>query len=121
MECKAPASQVSSVTVPVQPDDPAPAEEPEPAPAPEPEPAPVAEPTPQASGSDQPPATGSKLPGRSSRPHACEYYDRSFSKVSSLHMHMSQSHKDKVDPSLLNTPANCNICNKQFASYMDLE
>ena len=36
-------------------------------------------------------------------------------------MHISQAHKDKVDPSLLNTPADCNICNKQFASYVDLE
>ena len=121
MECKAPASQVSSVTVPIQPDDPAPAKEPEPAPAPEPEPAPVAEPTPQASGSDQPSATGSKSTGRSSRPHACEYCDRGFGKVSSLHMHISQAHKDKVDPSLLNTLADCNICNRQFASYVNLE
>ena len=120
MKCTAPASQVSSVTVPVQHDDPAPADEPEPAPAPEPEP-PITEPTPQASGSDQPPAPGSKSPGRTSRPHACEYCEKRFAKVSSLHMHMSQAHKDKVDPSLLNTPADCNICNRQFASYVDLE
>ena len=53
MECMAPASQVSSVTVPVQPDDPALIDIPEPAPAPEPH-QPVTEPTPQASGSDQP-------------------------------------------------------------------
>ena len=76
MECEAPASQVSSVTVPVQPDDPAPAAEPEPAPAPEDEP--VTEPTPQASGSDQPPAPGSKSPGRSRRPHACKFCERSL-------------------------------------------
>ena len=120
VECEAPASQVSSVTVPVQLDDPAPAEEPEPAPAPEPEP-PVTEPTPQASGSDQPPAPGSKSPGRTSRPHACEYCEKRFANVSSLHMHTSQAHKDKVNPSLLNTPANCDICNRQFASYVNLE
>ena len=102
MECTAPVSQVSSVTVPVQPDNPAPTEDPEPAPSPEPEP-PVAEPTPQASGLDQPPAPGSKSPGRTSRPHACEYCEKRFAKVSSLHMHISQAHKDKVDPGLLNT------------------
>ena len=34
---------------------------------------------------------------------------------------MSQAHKDKVNPDLLNTPANCSICNKEFASYVDLE
>ena len=120
MECKAPASQVSSVTVPVQPDDPAPAEEPEPAPAPEPEPS-VAEPTAQASGSGQPPAPGSKSSGRSRRPHACEYCEKRFAKIVSLHMHKSQAHKDKIDPSLLNTPATCDICDREFASYMDLE
>ena len=119
MECKAPASQVSSVTVPVQPDDPAPAEMPEPAPAPEDEP-PVTEPTPQASGSDQPPAPGSKSPGRSRRPHACKYCDRRFAKIVSLHMHESQAHKGRIDPSLLNTPATCDICDREFASYVDL-
>ena len=104
--CTAPASQVSSVTVPVQPDDPAPIDIPEPAPAPEPQQL-VTEPTPQASGSDQPPAPVSKSPGRASRPHACEYCEKRFAKVVSLHMHKSQSHKDKIDPSLLNTPAHC--------------
>ena len=120
MECTAPASQVSTVTVPVQPDDLAPTEDPEPAPAPEQE-QPVTEPTPQASGSDQPPAPVSKSPGRTSRPHACEYCVQRFAKLSSLHMHMSQAHKDNVNPDLLNTPANCNICNRHFASYVDLE
>ena len=114
MECEAPASQVSSVTVPVQPDDPAPTEEPEPAPAPEDEP--VTEPTPQASGSDQPPAPGSKSPGRSRRPHACKFCERRFEKIVSLHMHESQAHKNRIDPSLLNTPATCDICNREFAS-----
>ena len=51
LECTAPASQVSSVTVPVQPDDPAPTDIPEPPPAPVPQ-QPVTGPTPQASGSD---------------------------------------------------------------------
>ena len=120
MECTAPASQVSTVTVPVQPDDPAPTDIPEPAPAPEPE-QPVTEPTPQASGSDQPPAPVSKSPGQTSRPHACEYCVQRFAKLSSLHMHTSQAHKDKVNPDLLNTPANCDICNRHFASYVDLE
>ena len=118
MECEAPASQVSSVTVPVQPDNPAPAEEPEPAPAPEDEP--VTEPTPQASGSDQPPAPGSKS-GRSRRPHACKFCERRFEKIVSLHMHESQAHKNRIDPSLLNTPATCDICNREFASFVDLE
>ena len=34
---------------------------------------------------------------------------------------MSQAHKDKVNPDLLNTPADCDICNRHFASYVDLE
>ena len=120
MECMAPASQVSSVTVPVQPNDPAPTDIPEPAPAPEPQ-QPVTGPTPQASGSDQPPAPVSKSPGRASRPYACEYCEKRFSKVVSLHMHKSQSHKDKIDPSLLNTTAHCDLCDRDFASYIDLE
>ena len=120
MECTAPASQVSSVTVPVQPDDPAPTDIPEPAPAPAPQ-QPVTGPTPQASGSDQPPAQVSKSPGRASRPFACEYCEKRFSKVVSLHMHKSQSHRDLIDPSLLNTPAHCDLCDRDFASYIDLE
>ena len=83
LECTAPASQVSSVTVPVQPDDPALTDIPEPPPAPVPQ-QPITGPTPQASGSDQLPAPVSKSPGRASRPFECEYCDRKFSKVVSL-------------------------------------
>ena len=36
-------------------------------------------------------------------------------------MHESQSHKSRIDPSLLNTPAHCDICNREFASYVNLE
>ena len=36
-------------------------------------------------------------------------------------MHESQAHKNRIDPSLLNTPATCDICNREFASYVDLE
>ena len=120
LECTAPASQVSSVTVPVQPDEPAPTDFPEPPPAPVPQ-QPVTEPTPQASGSDQPPAPVSKSPGRASQPFACEYCVKRFSKVVSLHMHKSQSHRNLIDPSLLNTPAHCDLCDRDFASFIDLE
>ena len=123
LECTAPASQVSSVTVPAQPDDPAPFDIPEPPPAPIPQ-QPTARPTPQASGSDQPPAPVSKSPGRASRPDkpfACEYCEKRFTKVVSYHMHKSQVHKNLIDPALLNTPAHCDLCDKDFASYVDLE
>ena len=120
LECTAPPSQVSSVTVPVRPKDPAPSDIPEPPPAPVPQ-QPTAGPTPQASGLDQPAAPVSKSPGRASRPFECEYCERKFSKVVSLHMHKSQSHRDLIDPSLLNTPAHCDSCNRDFASYVDLE
>ena len=123
LECTAPASQVSSVTVPVQPDDPAPSDIPEPPPAPIPQ-QPTAGPTPQASGSDQPPATVSKSPGRASRPDkpfACEYCEKRFTKVVSYHMHKSQVHRNLIDPALLNTPAHCDLCDRDFASYVDLE
>ena len=36
-------------------------------------------------------------------------------------MHKSQSHRDLIDPSLLNTPAHCDLCDRDFASYIDLE
>ena len=38
-----------------------------------------------------------------------------------MHMHESQKHRDKVDPSLLNTPVTCDQCDREFASQADLE
>ena len=123
LECTAPASQVSSVTVPVQPADPAPSDIPEPPPAPVPQQLATGT-APQASGSDQPTAPVSKSPGRASRsdkPFACEYCEKRFVKVVSYHMHKSQVHRNLIDPTLLNTPAHCDSCDRDFASYVDLE
>ena len=55
------------------------------------------------------------------RPHVCKYCDRDFQKLSHMHMHQSQKHRDKIDPSLLNNPVTCDQCDKEFASQADLE
>ena len=55
------------------------------------------------------------------RPHVCEYCNRDFQKVSHMHMHQSQKHRDKTEPSLLNNPVTCDQCDKEFASQADLE
>ena len=36
-------------------------------------------------------------------------------------MHKSQVHRNLIDPALLNTPAHCDLCDRDFASYVDLE
>ena len=55
------------------------------------------------------------------RPHVCEYCGKDFAKVSSLHMHESQKHRDKIDLSILNTPVTFETCDRTFASQADLE
>ena len=93
-----------------------------PAPAP---PAPVSEvpePVPEPPTSElveKPKTTG--RPGHPGRPHVCEHCGKDFEKLSSLHMHESQKHRDKIDPSVLNTPVTCDTCDRTFASQADLE
>ena len=38
-----------------------------------------------------------------------------------MHMHQSQKHRDKIDPSLLKNPVTCDQCDREFASQADLE
>ena len=59
--------------------------------------------------------------GHPGRPHVCKYCDRDFRKLLHMHMHQSQKHRDKVEPSLLNNPVTCDQCDKEFASQADLE
>ena len=82
-----------------------------------PETAPEPVPEPQISEVVEPP----KTTGRSGHPHVCEYCGKDLGKLSSLHIHESQKHRDKINPSILNTPATCDTCDRQFASQADLE